>query len=1052
MTLPILTIIPAGAGSGKTHRIQTDIAAWIKAGQVNPSKVLAVTFTEAAAGELRQRIRAELIQEGMIKESIQLNEAMISTIHGFGLRILRDYCLEGDLSPDATLLSEEEQIALSRTVLSIPIEADAIIANFNHYGYRYDFNSESTASDQFRDRVLKLIALLRVLGRDQLDAELYQAAEQYLKQNYGQTGNANQLNKGLHTAVTQLLKQFPRSVASYATSDSAQTKLHKNFKTLQKAANLAVIETDWALWADLQDLQKSNRNFTLPAGYDDLADDVMEAAKCLPQHPGPLDDALIHVKAIFKTADTTLDAYQKEKQQAGLLDYTDMLALADRLLQRQEILEHLAKRFDCLVIDEFQDTNPLQFSLLYRLQQTGIPTLIVGDTKQAIMRFQHADARLMQVLQQQKGVQVKPLTGNWRTQKPLLDWINAMGSSLFGDDYIELEAKTRFQSKLLPLEIIEQQAKSKETTHYFYTALRIKTLLTSSNTQIYDKKTGQHRPIKGSDIAVLHPRSKGLERMASALRELGVAVRKEEDGWFGSAIVQLLYYALSYVADPTDRHAALYLVTSECGSLQLQQALQCCLDKQALNDPILEHLQSISEHRKQKTVTTLLHDIIARLNIYDLIACWSDGKQARANVIRLIAEAEKFANANTNTLNSAGIYGNDLKSFLVWLTLLAEQNDAQPHAQAVSENAVHLVTWHSAKGREWPVVAVCGLESEVAPRIPGLETEYTDFKAIDKILENARINFIPSFAAKDTQKKFSNLLLPAVENDATCLLYVALTRAREMLLLEWPSHQLKKAHSYLHVLVGDDRMSLTNEGINVQGKTFKANIVQCGKDMPVDYQQQVQQKQTTVLPVEFRHAIKPVSYTLSPIAETVSPSLLKGAEVDWPMGKLESIELGRGITLNLEAAAEEKGTIMHRALEVLAGDAKRNTLLKQALPALSEQDVEQIAQFSQLFEVWLEKRFQPIAVGREVPLLCLDDNRSVVSGLVDLLVETAEGYWVLDYKSDNTSNIEERYQQYRPQLIQYVRAVGKTDIKKTLLGMGIVWLKNGRILIEGFGS
>ena len=88
MTLPPLTIVPAGAGSGKTHQIQHQLGKWIVQGKIAPERIVAVTFTEAAATELRERIRANLLGLGRLEDALKLDQAYISTIHGFGLRLL----------------------------------------------------------------------------------------------------------------------------------------------------------------------------------------------------------------------------------------------------------------------------------------------------------------------------------------------------------------------------------------------------------------------------------------------------------------------------------------------------------------------------------------------------------------------------------------------------------------------------------------------------------------------------------------------------------------------------------------------------------------------------------------------------------------------------------------------------------------------------------------------------------------------------------------------------------------------------------------------------
>ena len=127
-----------------------------------------------------------------------------------------------------------------------------------------------------------------------------------------------------------------------------------------------------------------------------------------------------------------------------------MIDGARLLLEQPEVLDHLADRFDCLVIDEFQDTNPLQFSFLWKLHKAGVPALIVGDLKQSIMGFQSADPRLMGSLLEQHPEQCTPLDCNWRSQAHLMDVINAFGEQLFGKDYAPLTPKAPYKSRLHP--------------------------------------------------------------------------------------------------------------------------------------------------------------------------------------------------------------------------------------------------------------------------------------------------------------------------------------------------------------------------------------------------------------------------------------------------------------------------------------------------------------------------------------------------------------------------------------------------------------------------
>ena len=104
-----LTIVPAGAGAGKTHSIKETLTKWVEAGDVRPDRILAVTFTEAAAGELRERIRASLLDKGMIDAALAVERAYVSTIHGLGLRVLTEHAFAAGASPQPRHLSDAER-------------------------------------------------------------------------------------------------------------------------------------------------------------------------------------------------------------------------------------------------------------------------------------------------------------------------------------------------------------------------------------------------------------------------------------------------------------------------------------------------------------------------------------------------------------------------------------------------------------------------------------------------------------------------------------------------------------------------------------------------------------------------------------------------------------------------------------------------------------------------------------------------------------------------------------------------------------------------------
>ncbi len=525
--LPPLTIIPAGAGSGKTYTIQETLGQWIVDGKIAPERIVAVTFTEAAAAELRERIQAKLLGMGRLEDALKLDQAYISTIHGFGLRLLTEFAFDAGLSPKPRLLNEDEESTLTRLALAQTDKADAITLNLSRYGYKYAFGSGKSAEEVFREVLSGFVSKLRSVGWTEESASYVDHSSSWIKNKYGRTGNAKNLTARLQKAVDDLLRAYPESlVRECGMNATARKSLANDFRNLRNAQKEGVLASDWGLWKELRSL----RIIKVPDDYSELANCVMEAANALSTHPGPLEHALSHVEGLLTAGQDVLVQYGDAKRESGLVDYTDMIAMAaEVLLSQKGVLETLVGRIDCLVVDEFQDTNPLQFSLLWQLKEAGVPTVVVGDMKQAIMGFQGADPILFETLIKQNKKSSDPLTRNWRSQPILMDFVNATGPGLFGKDYVSLQPQGN-NSALAPLEVVAFPTKAKKGQHRVRAAFvgqRLIELLKDPKQKIEDRKTKKLRRLRGGDCAVLCPTNNMLAEYAAVLRGMGLRVKQQ---------------------------------------------------------------------------------------------------------------------------------------------------------------------------------------------------------------------------------------------------------------------------------------------------------------------------------------------------------------------------------------------------------------------------------------------------------------------------------------------------------------------------------------------
>ncbi|MCG7951165.1 MAG: UvrD-helicase domain-containing protein [Candidatus Thiodiazotropha endolucinida] len=1054
--LPALTIIPAGAGSGKTYTIQQQLGEWVVEGLVAPERIVAVTFTEAAAAELRERIRAKLLSLGRLDDALKLDQAYISTIHGFGLRLLTEFAFDAGLSPRPRLLNEDEENTLIRLALARTEKADVITVNLAKFGYSYDFNSQKSAEELFRDDLLRIVMLLRSAGWSE-ESDTYSAfASNWITERYGVTGDGDRLTANLHSAVTRLLEAYPESLArEYGNNATAEKAFRQDFRNLKAATDESTLSSDWKLWKGLRELRQSKRGCQLPDSYDELADAVIEAANTLPTHPGPREQAVLHIESLIAAGQEVLVHYAQAKREAGLVDYGDMIAMAAEMLRsRPDVLNTLVQRIDCLVVDEFQDTNPLQFALLWQLKDAGVPTVTVGDLKQAIMGFQGADPRLFDALIHQNHDVSKPLTSNWRSQPSLMHFINAVGPGLFGDEYVPL-APQGAESQQEPIELIDFAVKAprgqrQHAVRAFSVGERIGALLDDPQQQIWDRRTKRSRRLLGGDIAVLCPTHKMLAEYASVLRAQGLRVRLQEDGWYASRVVQLACQALAYVANPLDRHAALYLSVTELGSLELKAALEQLISVGTIADTVLERLDVLAGNVKDRTIFALVADTFSALGLFDVVSSWPDADQCRANLLRLQAEAGEFMDANREALASGGYHGAGIQSFLAWLNEKVEQKDKnnQPDPRVIDEDAIQLATWHSSKGREWPVVFVCGMDRELKPRLPNLALGYSSFEDLSQLIEKAQIEYSPKFAASKSDDQFLGELGLAAELESRRLIYVAMTRAREKLVLEWPSYLAgKDSLTYWSILASETSVSQQDATIIAGEISFPCRIEVGASELPVDLGTG-DGAAPEVLATIGRRAIQRGVVPEGLVPDSIVPSGMEGVQHTKPAGQiLESIRYHEGLVLEIDLSGTALGTFLHRCFEVLGVNVELiEKIASFTCAETSDADISVIADSVTSFERWMTERFSLTAVHRELPLLGIDENGSVVSGTADLVVETDSGVWIIDHKSDQIEEPQVAFENYRPQLECYAKLL--KSMGHEVAGLGINWIRRGEVVLE----
>ena len=1043
-----ITLIKAGAGAGKTYTIQKQLTEWVRNGHIAPQRILAVTFTKAAASEMRQRIRVDLMQEGLIEQANLVKEATINTIHAFGREILERFAWEQGFSPEPRQLTEHEQQLLMSLALNQITAVQPLIDNLEQYGYTGGYSGDKFIgpAEQLKKTMLDITNHLRALGKggtgdDQEASALVTKAQEIVSGLYGATAEGQSPQDHLWAAIEAVKAEYPDKEA--LRHEWASNKETRRFVDAIYETTPERLGHDWSLWKKLQEVKgpqiKNERKGDHEHAH--LAEAIWNAAEKLNVHPGPLHEALDHIQYLLEGTLEALGRYQARKTESGLIDYGDMVYIADAIFAVPEWRQEITRQYDCLIIDEFQDTNPLQYALLEHLRMDGIPTFIVGDLKQSIMGFQGADPRLFNALikQQEKATDanVQELESNWRSTPALMKFINPMGEALFGEEYQPLAAQAGYSSQLDAVHILsfdkqvwKNGTKGNKPDLYREGMLAMANhlyALLESEVVITDSKTGEQRAIQPADIAVLGRTHTKLQAFAEALRQVGIRPQLKEPGLFECASVQWVLNALQWLTNPNDQYAVLSLLTSPVlnghHSEVLEAQLTHRIQKGSLDTSQLEALESRRSSIALMPVADQLRAIIECSGLEDKLQDWVEGEQERVNVVTLLGLAETFQQQQPETLHAQGLYGHNAATFQVWLEENRKEFDTQAVVDPNAADAVTLTTWHKSKGLEWPVVLVLQTEDVKAVNLPATDMAYQSDDACE-MLSQSYVRILPNFADKQTQSQVMTQLLPEHDHANRNLYYVAMTRAREQLILPWFSEP--KDGSLLHRIQG-----LFDQGTPASFDYTETVMTAANAE---------HRDPDTTQPTRTTFAVTDQSAPEA-IQSTVTPSL--GNTPQAAPSTSEELSYGPALpleTLRQQVSANELGSWVHRLYQT---HLKNPEIIERALALAPVEQLEdewegRCREHLIALEQTLREQLGMIHSHCEHPILAQNHQGQTISGVIDLLAEADNGYWVIDHKTDTENDANKHWNQINA----YAECL---RLEKPVLGLAINWTQHGTL-------
>ena len=665
--------VSAGAGTGKTLVLVERFANAVCDEGVDVGSVLVITYTERAAGELRGRIRRELLDRGRDDLARELDGAWISTIHGFCHRLLKTYPFAAGLDPRFRVLDDSQARVLRGEAFEQALD-------------------EFCSGDD--PRRLRLLATYGAGGLRRMLTGVYETLRA--------AGRPLELRLGEGPALAQRVEALREAARCLVDEEGNEEQ------RAQAARMLEVLERDRQAedLLDLSELATRGGQRERFASYEAARKAVEQAA---------LDELATRDRELLQELlEGFARAYAGAKERESGVDFEDLqLSARDLLREHDEIRQKEAWRFRAVMVDEFQDTNRLQCDVIDLI--AGDELFFVGDEFQSIYGFRHADVNVFRERREEAG-SVLPLTLNYRSRPEVLAAVNHLFGSDFGDEFQPLGASGDFPDPVFgtPVELLvtDKASYSGTGTHWRRgearsVARRVKELV----------DTGAAKP---GEIVLLFAAGTDAEWYEQELRELGLPTyRTTGRGYFGQQQVADLLAYLRLLHNRYDDEALVTVLASPLVGVSndalvllranstrrplfkgLERALPEGLDQRdaRLFKAFRQRFERLVAASRTLSLERLCEEIVAAHD-YDLavLAQW-DGRRRYANLRKLARLARSYEE----------LRGADIEGFVRFVREQDEAGAKELEAVAEEEDAdvIRLLTIHAAKGLEFKVVVV----------------------------------------------------------------------------------------------------------------------------------------------------------------------------------------------------------------------------------------------------------------------------------------------------------------------------------------------------------
>ncbi len=995
MTIMTKTFISAGAGSGKTYRITTDVARMVASGKLKPDQVIMTTFTKAAAQELREKAKKELAKLGLHREAQQMEHAIIGTVHSVANTFLTKYWYLLGIMPDAAAMEESElQMYRDHSLRGMLTPEDRAFLYRYAETYNILFSSKEHKSginyEFWKDDLCKVLDFIQWYGID----------ETQLKKSLATTDG---IIKCLEPKAGVSLETPPSILPTLLSQTLTAVNAAKSSK--KKTAQLAFLGgvdlnhlsiDDVKVWSDIIADRKIDT---------DEAKAFNEWAEEVTLFPATIaNDQRKYASLIFRLASLWQNEYRNYKDKHHLIDFNDMEEMFLELLGMPEVQQDIKARFTHLFVDEFQDSNPMQVRIFQKLSEL-LNTCYVGDKKQAIYRFRGSDTDLTAAVADSIP-NTEHLEHSYRSVEPLVNFSNA----IFPQVFRQMSAQEVTLS--MPAQNGNRTAVKKP--------LRLWPNAGDKALALQIQQLILREQITPRDIAVLARNNDNLDQLADELRALKVPVCRESNDIKESRTGRLMKALLTLVNTPSNQLARAEVAYLTEPGYNVSSIIENRLDFLASEGnmpsdylkklPILNRLAQLRRFVSNEgqefatnllgyqSISSLVESLVVELDLYALVQSWENAQAEETNLQVLIDLARKYEDYATKLAQPATIAG-----FIGFFT-------GQKQDGAANDEGVRLYTYHKSKGLEWKVVIMLSLDNDAADATKiatrsmlGCHYHREQLPTAENTNPPMTISLVRNIygdtnAAKAAvtsrlqQHPLWDTVYRNVIDEAARLLYVGVTRAREILILA-PKEKNNTINLSWFRSVGVDNISQSLDGTDVQ------DIL--GVNMPFHIER-IDAANLLPWPEQTMNRVHALEADFSSLDNILYVSPSKAGTTPHDIVRINDKECRMDVRSDDNDAL--MGDFIHQVFCCCDDGISASQVVElrdsYGFTARNMPDPGRLLDSWKYLTDTLTARYgEAIMRHHEKPFRHLDADGHIVSGYIDLIWETADAYIVVDYKT-----------------------------------------------------